>query len=86
VRSYHIPLNGEARDAMARNFARLGHTPLWTCTAVERLGEDDMRVEIEVWARVGSGQQGLGKNVVEERHYRPRGGIGGGKGVPDVEA
>lgn len=27
-----------------------GHEPLWTCVGVSRLGEDDMRVEIEVVA------------------------------------
>lgn len=26
------------------------HSPIWTCVGVQRLGEDDMRVEIEVVA------------------------------------
>ncbi|KAM3533150.1 hypothetical protein MY4038_003575 [Beauveria bassiana] len=52
VNSYHIPLNTEAMDAMVRNFRRYmpDHQPLWTCVGVTRLGEDDMRVEIEVSA------------------------------------
>ncbi|KAI1452363.1 putative L-PSP endoribonuclease family protein [Annulohypoxylon moriforme] len=52
VNSYHVPINGEAMDAMVRNFRKWlpDHEPLWTCVGVTRLGEDDMRVEIEVVA------------------------------------
>jgi enamine deaminase RidA (YjgF/YER057c/UK114 family) len=52
VNSYHIPLNDEALAAMVRNFAKWmpGHCPIWTTIGVTRLGEDDMRVEIEVVA------------------------------------
>ncbi|KAI5241793.1 hypothetical protein E4T42_07883 [Aureobasidium subglaciale] len=52
VNSYHVPLNNEALDAMVRNFKRYmpDHQPIWTCVGVSRLGEDDMRVEIEVVA------------------------------------
>lgn len=52
VNSYHVPLNGEAIEAMVRNFAKWmpDHKPIWTCVGVTRLGEDDMRVEIEVVA------------------------------------
>ncbi|RSH90284.1 hypothetical protein EHS25_001618 [Saitozyma podzolica] len=52
VRSYHVPINGEALEAMVRNFKKWmpNHAPLWTCVGVPRLGEDDMRVEIEVEA------------------------------------
>ncbi|KAJ8126160.1 hypothetical protein O1611_g7479 [Lasiodiplodia mahajangana] len=52
VRSYHLPLNTEAMDAMVRNFKKWmpNHKPIWTCVQVGRLGEDDMRVEIEVEA------------------------------------
>ena len=52
VNSYHVPLNNEALEAMVRNFRKYmpGHEPLWTCVGVSRLGEDDMRVEIEVVA------------------------------------
>ena len=52
VNSYHVPLNNEAMEAMVRNFRKYmpGHEPLWTCVGVSRLGEDDMRVEIEVVA------------------------------------
>ncbi len=52
VNSYHLPLNTEAMDAMVRNLRKYmpDHQPLWTCVGVTRLGEDDMRVEIEVSA------------------------------------
>ncbi|THW44170.1 hypothetical protein D6D22_04133 [Aureobasidium pullulans] len=52
VNSYHVPINNEALDAMVRNFKKWmpNHQPIWTCVGVPRLGEDDMRVEIEVVA------------------------------------
>ncbi|CAG7937713.1 unnamed protein product [Penicillium salamii] len=52
VNSYHVPINDEALAAMVRNFHKYmpGHEPIWTCVGVPRLGEDDMRVEIEVVA------------------------------------
>ncbi|OTB13433.1 hypothetical protein K445DRAFT_304198 [Daldinia sp. EC12] len=52
VNSYHIPLNDEALEAMVRNFKKWlpSHEPIWTVIGVTRLGEDDMRVEIEVVA------------------------------------
>jgi enamine deaminase RidA (YjgF/YER057c/UK114 family) len=52
VNSYHLPLNNEAIAAMVRNFKKWmpDHQPIWTCVGVTRLGEDDMRVEIEVQA------------------------------------
>ncbi|KAI5926469.1 Endoribonuclease L-PSP/chorismate mutase-like protein [Camillea tinctor] len=52
VNSYHVPINNEALDAMVRNFKKYmpDHQPIWTCVGVSRLGEDDMRVEIEVVA------------------------------------
>ncbi|GKT40610.1 RutC family protein [Colletotrichum spaethianum] len=52
VNSYHVPINNEALDAMVRNFNKWmpNHKPIWTCVGVTRLGEDDMRVEIEVVA------------------------------------
>ncbi|KAL3426419.1 L-PSP endoribonuclease family protein [Phlyctema vagabunda] len=55
VNSYHVPINNEALAAMVRNFAKWmpDHQPLWTCVGVTRLGEDDMRVEIEVSAYDG---------------------------------
>ncbi|KAH2863167.1 hypothetical protein KXW36_005877 [Aspergillus fumigatus] len=54
VNSYHVPINDEALEAMVRNFRKWvpGHEPIWTCVGVTRLGEDDMRVEIEVVAHV----------------------------------
>lgn len=50
VNSYHVPINNEALAAMVRNFKKYmpDHQPIWTCVGVTRLGEDDMRVEIEV--------------------------------------
>lgn len=52
VNSYHVPINDEALAAMVRNFRKYmpDHQPIWTCVGVPRLGEDDMRVEIEVVA------------------------------------
>lgn len=52
VNSYHVPINDEALEAMVRNFKKYmpDHEPIWTCVGVTRLGEDDMRVEIEVVA------------------------------------
>lgn len=52
VNSYHVPLNNEAIEAMVKNFGKWmpNHKPIWTCVGVTRLGEDDMRVEIEVVA------------------------------------
>ncbi|KAH6655362.1 putative L-PSP endoribonuclease family protein [Truncatella angustata] len=52
VNSYHVPLNNEALEAMVRNFKKWmpDHQPIWTTVGVPRLGEDDMRVEIEVVA------------------------------------
>ncbi|KAI0438735.1 putative L-PSP endoribonuclease family protein [Xylaria telfairii] len=52
VRSYHVPLDGTALEAVVRNFRKWcpDHRPLWTCVGVARLAEDDMCVEIEVQA------------------------------------
>ncbi|KAL4793228.1 Endoribonuclease L-PSP/chorismate mutase-like protein [Aspergillus venezuelensis] len=52
VNSYHVPINNEALEAMVLNFKKYmpDHQPIWTCVGVARLGEDDMRVEIEVVA------------------------------------
>ncbi|GAW11467.1 hypothetical protein ANO14919_008130 [Xylariales sp. No.14919] len=57
VNSYHLPLNDEAVAAMVRNFRKYmpDHQPIWTCVGVTRLGEDDMRVEIEVVAHDSEG-------------------------------
>ena len=54
VNSYHLPLNNEALEAMEKGFEEWmpGHKALWTCVGVQRLGKDDMRVEIEVQAHV----------------------------------
>lgn len=52
INSYHIPLDDEALAAMVRNMKQFmpNHEPIWTCIGVTRLGQDDMRVEIEVVA------------------------------------
>lgn len=52
INSYHVPINDEALAAMVRNMRKWmpDHQPLWTCVGVSRLGEDDMRVEVEVVA------------------------------------
>ncbi|KAL1893856.1 hypothetical protein Cpir12675_003924 [Ceratocystis pirilliformis] len=64
VNSYHLPLNNEALDAMVRNFKNYmpDHQPIWTCVGVTRLGEDDMRVEIEVVAHDPEGAAAAEKN------------------------
>ncbi|KAM5364351.1 hypothetical protein ACJZ2D_011548 [Fusarium nematophilum] len=52
VERYHAPINNEALASMMRNFRKgmSDHEPLWACVAVTRLGEDEMRVEMEVVA------------------------------------
>ncbi|KAL4862320.1 hypothetical protein BDV12DRAFT_45897 [Aspergillus spectabilis] len=62
VNSYHVPINKEALDAMVRNFKKYmpDHEPIWTCVGVTRLGEDDMRVEIEVVAHDPEGAKAAG--------------------------
>ncbi|KAL2888293.1 L-PSP endoribonuclease family protein [Ceratocystis lukuohia] len=64
VNSYHLPLNNEALDAMVRNFKKYmpDHQPIWTCVGVTRLGDDDMRVEIEVVAHDPEGAAAAEKN------------------------
>ncbi|KAK7413391.1 hypothetical protein QQX98_007768 [Neonectria punicea] len=62
VNSYHVPINNEALEAMVRNFRKYmpDHEPIWTCVGVTRLGEDDMRVEIEVVAYDPEGAKAAG--------------------------
>lgn len=64
MNSYHVPINDEALTAMVRNFEKWmpNHQPIWTCVGVSRLGDDDMRVEIEVVA--------LDEEVVKVREER----------------
>lgn len=52
VTSYHIPLDNEALAAMVRNLKHWApnHKPIWTVLGVSKMGEEDMRVEIEVVA------------------------------------
>jgi len=55
VNSYHVPLTNEALQAMLRNAAKWmpDHKPIWTIVGVTELGEEEMKVEIEVTAHVG---------------------------------
>jgi enamine deaminase RidA (YjgF/YER057c/UK114 family) len=54
IRSYHVPMNDEAMEAMVRCLKQYApdHQPAWTSIGVPRLAFDDMRVEIEVRAFV----------------------------------
>ena len=67
VKSYHIPLNNEANEAMVRNFRKRmpNHQPIWTTIGVTRLGEDNMRVEIDV---VAHDPEGAAKAASEPGH------------------
>lgn len=59
VRSYHVPLTDEAVGLMVANLRKFcgeNNTPLWTVLGVERLGMEDMKVEIEVSAYTGAKQ------------------------------
>lgn len=64
VNSYHLPLNNEALEAMVRNLKTYmpDHQPIWTCVGVTRLGEDPMRVEIEVVAHDPEGAKAASSN------------------------
>lgn len=59
VNSYHVPMNEEALECMVRNFKKYmpRHEPIWTCVGVSGLGEEEMRVEIEVSAHVPPGPE-----------------------------
>ncbi|KAI1164586.1 putative L-PSP endoribonuclease family protein [Nemania serpens] len=52
VNTYHVPLDNEVLEIVARNFRSWcpDHSPTWTAVGVARLGEDHMRIEIEVQA------------------------------------
>ncbi|THV44674.1 hypothetical protein BGAL_0597g00090 [Botrytis galanthina] len=52
VNSYHVGMSDDALAAMTRNFKKWmpHHAPIWTCVGVERLGDEEMKVEIEVVA------------------------------------
>jgi enamine deaminase RidA (YjgF/YER057c/UK114 family) len=58
-----VPLNDEALAAMVRNLRKHmpDHQPIWTVIGVPRLGEDDMRVEIEVSAHDEEGAEAAKK-------------------------
>jgi enamine deaminase RidA (YjgF/YER057c/UK114 family) len=50
--SYHPSLNNEAVEIMVRELKKWtpGHKPIWTCIGVEKLAEEEMKIEIEVVA------------------------------------
>ncbi|KXT17197.1 hypothetical protein AC579_361 [Pseudocercospora musae] len=52
VNSYHVPINDGAIAAMVRDSKKWmpDHQPIWTSVGVTRLGDDYMRVEVEVVA------------------------------------
>lgn len=52
MNSYHVPLDDETLGIMVREFRKWmpDHSPIWTCVGVARLGEDAMKIEIEVVA------------------------------------
>jgi len=45
-----MPLNNEVMAIMVRELKKWmsDRSPIWTCVGVQRLGKDDVRVEIEV--------------------------------------
>ena len=47
-----MPMNDEVIAIMVRNLKKWvpDHEPIWTCTGVTSLGEEAMRVELEVVA------------------------------------
>ncbi|KAJ7503732.1 putative L-PSP endoribonuclease family protein [Mycena galericulata] len=58
VRSHHVGLDDVAQAAMTRNLKKWApHGPIWTLLGVPRLGLDEMKVEIEVYAVVGQAQE-----------------------------
>ncbi|TGO31884.1 hypothetical protein BHYA_0390g00070 [Botrytis hyacinthi] len=59
VNSYHVSMTDDALAAMTRNFKKWmpHHAPIWTCVGVERLGDEEMKVEIEVVALDAEGAE-----------------------------
>lgn len=55
VNSYHVPLDLAAMEAVSKNFRKWipNHQPIWTCIGIAKLGNEKMKVEIEVVAYVG---------------------------------
>jgi len=58
ITSYHVDLNNEALGAMLSSAAKWmpNHKPIWTLLGVAKLGEEDMKVEIDVVAHVAEGK------------------------------
>jgi enamine deaminase RidA (YjgF/YER057c/UK114 family) len=54
VTSYHVPLADAALETMIKNFQKWmpNHKPIWTVLGVAKLGEEEMKVEIDVVAHV----------------------------------
>lgn len=52
VKSYHVPLDDQAMEAMVRNLKAWmpEHRPIWTVIGVPRLALEEMKVEIDVVA------------------------------------
>jgi hypothetical protein len=73
---------------MVRNFRQWmpGHQPIWTCVGVPRLGEDDMRVEIEVVAHDPEGAQAQQWRAREKGKMNKGKKIGKGKGTKKSSA
>ncbi|KAK8209351.1 endoribonuclease L-PSP [Phyllosticta capitalensis] len=65
VNSYHVPMNDEAMAAMVRNFKKWmpNHRPIWTCIGVPRLGDPEMKVEIEVVAHDEEGAKAAKERI-----------------------
>jgi enamine deaminase RidA (YjgF/YER057c/UK114 family) len=60
VKSFHVPPDEHAKDAMIKNSKKWmpDHCPIWTCVRVTRLQEVAINVEIEVWAYDPKGAKG----------------------------
>ncbi|KAL8982007.1 MAG: hypothetical protein Q9205_003371 [Flavoplaca limonia] len=56
VNSYHTDMSNEALGHMVKNLRKWmpNHQPLLTCVGVAKLAQEDMRIEIEVSAYVGT--------------------------------
>jgi enamine deaminase RidA (YjgF/YER057c/UK114 family) len=52
VNSYHVPLSKQALSIMTKELKKWtpNHNPIWTCVEVQKLEEEDAKVEIEVVA------------------------------------
>ena len=55
VNTYHTEITPEVSAQVVANYKKYmpDHKPIWTCIGTPRLGDEKMRVEIEVAAHVG---------------------------------